>query len=46
MYQQHGKPLVSDEEIVVIASSTRGFLIPGDDTPPHRQTMTNPLQPG
>jgi len=31
---------------VVIASSTGGFLLPGDDTPPHRQTVTNLLQPG
>jgi len=44
--EKHGKPLVSDEEIVVIASSTYGFLLPGGDMPTHHQTMTNLLQPG
>lgn len=33
--EKHGKPLVSDEEIVVTVSSTGDFLIPGGDTPSH-----------
>jgi hypothetical protein len=42
--EKHGKPLASDEEIVVIASSTRGFLIPRGDTP-HHQTVINLARP-
>ena len=37
---------MSDEEIVVIASSTGGFLIPCSDTPSHHQTVTNLLRLG
>jgi hypothetical protein len=44
--EKHGKPLVFDEEIVVIASSTRGFLIPGRRHAAPPQTATNPAQPG